>query len=288
MILITGASGNVGREVLRQAAAAGLKLRAAYQTADKAAQAPAGVETVLMDYGKPETLRAAFHGIEKLFLVGPPTADLAQMEANAVDEAKRASVPHIVSLSALGGRNAVFPSMHADNEEHIKASGIPYTFLRPNGFMQNFVNYDSGTIKTQNAFYGSVGNGAVSHIDLRDIAAAAVKVLSWRGHEGKTYPLTGPEALTNAQVAEKISRAVGRKITYVDLAPADLKKALLAAGVPEWSADALLDLQRLYREGGASLIDPTFQQLTSRKATTFDQFVSDYAAAFRSVDRAAS
>jgi uncharacterized protein YbjT (DUF2867 family) len=288
MILITGASGNVGREVLRQAAAAGLRLRAAYQSADKATQAPAGVETVLMDYGKPETLRAAFREIEKLFLVGPPTADLVQMEANAVDQAKRASVPHIVKLSALGGRNAIFPRQHADSEEHIKSSGIAYTFLRPNGFMQNFVNYDSPTIKTQNAFYAAVGHGAVSHIDLRDIAAAAVKVLSGRGHEGKAYPLTGPEALTNAQVAEKISRAVGRKISYVNLAPADLKKALLAAGVPEWSADALLDLQRLYREGGASSVDPTFEQLMGRKPTTFDQFLNDYAAAFRSEDRAAS
>jgi len=288
MILITGASGNVGREVLRQAAAAGLKLRAAYQSADKAGQAPAGVETVLLDYGRPETLRAALQGIETLFLVGPPTAELAVLEGNAVAESKRAAVPRIVKLSALGGRQAIFPRRHADSEDVIKASGIPYTFLRPNGFMQNFVNYSAGTIKTQDAFYGTEGNGAVSHIDIRDIAAAAVKVLCSSGHEGKAYPLTGPEALTNAQVAQKISDAVGRTISYVDLPAAELRKALLAAGLPEWSADALLDLQRLYREGGGSVVDPTFEHLTGRKATSFDQFARDYAGVFRSERRAAS
>ena len=281
MILITGASGNVGSEVLRQAAAAGLKLPAAYQSADKAAQAPAGVATVLMDYGKPETLRAAFQGIQKLFLVGPPTADLPRMEANAIAAAKKLGVPHIVKLSALGGRRAMFPRQHADSEDQLKASGIAWTFLRPNGFMQNFVNYDAATIKAQNTFYAALGEGAVSHIDIRDIAAAAVKILSGTGHEGKAYALTGPEALTNTQIAEKISNALGRTVRYVDLPPADLKKAMLGAGVPEWSADALLDLQRLYREGGASLVEPAVEHIIGRKATTFDQFARDHAAVFQ-------
>ncbi len=112
-------------------------------------------------------------------------------------------------------------------------------------------------------------------------SAAAVRVLSQSGHEGKAYALTGPEALTNDQIAEKLSRATGRAIRYVDLPPADLKKAMLAAEVPEWSADALLDLQRLYREGKASLVDPAVEHITGRKATTFDQFARDYAWAFQ-------
>jgi uncharacterized protein YbjT (DUF2867 family) len=288
MILITGASGNVGSEVLKQALAVGLKIRATFQSAGKAAKAPAGMEGVIMDYAKPETIRLALHGVEKIFLVGPPVRDLPAMEANFIKEVRAAGGKHIVKLSALGGRESMFPSGHRDSEENIEASGLPYTFLRPNGFMQNLVNYNAGTIRSQNAFYGCQGNGAVSAVDIRDIAAVAVIVLAATGHEGKSYALTGGEALTNGQVAEKISRVAGRKISYVDLPPAEFKKAILSAGMPEWSADALLDLQRLYREGKASPVTNDVERLTRRKPITFDQFARDYAFAFQAEAKAAS
>lgn len=288
MVLITGASGNVGSEVLRQAVAAKLKIRAAYQSVAKAKGTPAGVEIIQMDYTKPDTIRTALSGIEKVFLVGPPAPNVAELEGNLVDQAKKSDVKHIVKLSALGGRKAIFPSWHRDSEEKLEASGIPYTFLRPNGFMQNFVNYNSGTINMQSAIYGAQGNGAVSHLDIRDVAAVAVKALSSSGHECQAYPLTGPEALTNAQIAEKLSRVSGRTIRYVDLPPDDFKKSLGAAGVPDWSANAVIDLQCLYREGGASLVDPTVERLLGRKATSFDDFARDYRSAFQVDTRAAS
>jgi uncharacterized protein YbjT (DUF2867 family) len=286
MILITGASGNIGGEVLKQAAAAKLEVRAAYLSADKAKTAPAGVVTALMDYTKPETIRAALEGIEKAFLVGPPAPNVAELEAGFIKEAKQSGVKHLVKLSALGGRKAIFPGLHRDSEEKIEASGIPFTFLRPNGFMQNFINYNAGTIKGQNAFYATQGNGAISHVDIRDVASVAVKVLSSIGHEGRAYSLTGPEALTNPQVAEKLSQAIGRSIRYVDLSPDDFKKSLLAAGVPEWSADALIDLQRLYRESGADVVTPTVEQITGHKAMFFDDFARDYRFAFQQDVRA--
>jgi uncharacterized protein YbjT (DUF2867 family) len=288
MILITGASGNVGHEVLKQALAVGLKIRATFQSPDVAAKAPAGLEGVIMDYTKPETIRPALRGVEKIFLVGPPVRDLPALEANFVKEVRAAGRQHVVKLSALGGRESMFPSGHRDSEENIEASGLPYTFLRPNGFMQNLVNYNAGTIRSQNAFYGCQGNGAVSVVDIRDIAAVAVIVLAATGHEGKSYSLTGGEALTNGQVADKISRVAGRKISYVDLPPAEFKKALLTAGMPEWSADALLDLQRLYREGKASPVSDDVERLTGRKPIIFDQFANDYAFAFQNEARAAS
>ena len=288
MILITGASGNIGREVLKQALAVGLNIRATFQSPDIAAKAPAGLEGVIMDYAKPETIRPALHGVEKIFLVGPPVRDLPAMEANFIKEVRATGRQHIVKLSALGGRESMFPSGHRDSEENIEASGVPYTFLRPNGFMQNLVNYDAGTIRSQNAFYGCQGNGAVSVIDIRDIAAVAVIVLVATGHEGKSYSLTGSEALTNGHVAEKISRIAGRKINYVDMAPAEFKKAILSGGMPEWSADALVDLQRLYREGKASLLTDDVERLTGRKPITFDQFALDYAFAFQTEAKAAS
>jgi uncharacterized protein YbjT (DUF2867 family) len=288
MILITGASGNVGREVVKQALAVGLKIRATFQSPDIAAKAPPGLEGVIMDYAKPETIRPVLHGVDKIFLVGPPVRDLPAMEANFIKEACGAGRKHIVKLSALGGCESMFPSGHRDSEENIEASGLPYTFLRPNGFMQNLVNYNAGTIRSQNAFYGCQGNGAVSIVDIRDIAAVAVIVLAATGHEGKSYALTGSEALSNAQIAEKISRVAGLKISYVDLPPAEFKRAILSTGVPEWSADALLDLQRLYRDGKASLVTNDVERLTGRKPISFDQFARDYAFAFQAEAKTAS
>jgi len=288
MILITGASGNVGSEVLKQGLAVGLKIRGTFHSADRAAKAPAGIEGVIMDYEQPETIRAALHGVEKIFLVGPPVRELPAMEANFIKEVRAAGRQHIVKLSALGGRESMFSSGHRDSEENIEASGVPYTFLRPNGFMQNLVNYNAGTIRSQNAFYGCQGNGAVSVVDIRDIAAVAVIVLAATGHECKSYALTGSEAVTNGQVAEKLSRIAGGKISYVDLPPTEFKKALLSGGMSEWSADALLDLQRLYREGKASLLTDDVERLTGRKPITFDQFARDYAFAFQTEAKAAS
>jgi uncharacterized protein YbjT (DUF2867 family) len=281
MILITGASGNVGGETLKQAAAAGLPVRAAYQSSEKAQSAPRGVDTVLLDYAKPETIRPALKGIATVFLVSPAVANLAELEANVTRECGPAGVTRIVKLSALGGRQAIFPSSHHDSEEHIERSGVPYTFLRANGFMQNVAAFYGETIRSQGTFYAAQGDGAVSHVDVRDIAAAAVKVLSVAGHEGKTYALTGPEALTNEQMAQTLSRVAGREIKYVDLPPAEVKKAMLAAGIPEWSADAVLDLQRLYREGKASQISPDVAGLTGRKPRSFEEYARDYEVAWR-------
>jgi uncharacterized protein YbjT (DUF2867 family) len=281
MILITGASGNVGREVLKQIATRGVKVRAAFQSVSKAAVAPSGVDIVTMDYNRPETLQAALEGVERVFLVGPPMPNLTALERKAIDEVKHAGTIHVVKLSAMGGQRAIFPRQHADSEEYIKSSGLPYTFLRPNGFMQNFINYNGPTITTQNAFYGSQGEGKVSHIDLRDIGAVAVKALTEDGHAGKAYTLTGPEALSNERVAQILSDDTGREIQYVDLPPEQFKQALIAAGLPEWSADALVDLQRFYREGSASEVTSAVERLLSRKAISFEQFSRDFAQAFQ-------
>lgn len=287
MILITGASGNVGKEVLKQIAQTGAQVRAAFQSVRKAPAAP-GVEIVALDYNQPETLRTALKGVDRVFLVGPPTAQLPALEQKAVDVIAQSEIRQLVKLSAMGGRDAIFPRQHAESEAYIQSSGVPYTFLRPNGFMQNMVNYNAPTINTQNAFYGTEGDGRVSQIDIRDVAAVAVKTLTEDGHVGKAYTLTGPEAFTNSQVAQVLSDVLGREISYVNLPPAQLRQALLSAGVPEWSADALLDLQRLYREGKAATVTQDVEQILGRKPISFAQFSRDYRAAFEVRQQAAS
>jgi uncharacterized protein YbjT (DUF2867 family) len=286
MILITGAGGNVGKEVLNQIAQTGAKVRAAFQSSGKTA--PQGIEIAIVDYNQPETLHAALKGVERVFLVGPPTAQLPALEKKAVDVIARSDIRQVVKLSAMGSREAIFPRQHAESEDYIMSSGVPYTFLRPNGFMQNAVIYNAATISAQNAFYGSEGEGRVSQIDIRDVATVAVKALTEDGHAGKAYTLTGPEALTNTEVAQILSDALGREIRYVNLPPAQLKQALLSAGVPEWSADALLDLQRLYREGKAAIVTQDVQRVLGRKPISFALFASDYRHAFDARGDAAS
>jgi uncharacterized protein YbjT (DUF2867 family) len=288
MILITGASGNIGKEVLKQIAQTGAQVRAAFQSVNKATAAPSGVETVTVDYNQPETLRAALKGVDRVFLVGPPTSQLPALERKAMDVIAQSDVRQVVKLSAMGGREAIFPRQHAESEAYIQSCGVPYTFLRPNGFMQNIVNYNAPTINTQNAFYGSEGDGRVSQIDIRDVAAVAVKALTEDGHIGKAYTLTGPEALMNREIAQVLSDALGREVRYVNLAPAQLKEALLSAGVTEWNADALLDLQRLYREGKAATVTRDVEQILGRKPITFAQFSRDYRYAFEARQQAAS
>jgi uncharacterized protein YbjT (DUF2867 family) len=287
MILITGASGNVGKEVLKQVSEIRSDVRAAYQSLEKAA-ASAAVETVMVDFNQPESLRAALKGVDRVFLVGPPTAELPKLERKAVDVIKQSSVRHLVKLSAMGGREAVFPGQHADSEDYIKASGVPYTFLRPNGFMQNMVTYNAPTIQAQNAFYGTEGDGRISQIDTRDVAAVAVKALTEDGHVGKVYTVTGPEALTNSEAARILSTELGRQIRFIKLPSEQLRQSLLSAGMPEWSANALLDLQRLYRDGKAATVTTDVERVLGRKPINFAQFCHDYRSTFDTKERAAS
>jgi uncharacterized protein YbjT (DUF2867 family) len=287
MILITGASGNVGKEVLKQIAQTGVEVRAAFQSVSQAAGAPSGVEIVELDYNQAETLQTALKGVDRVFLVGPPTAQLPALERKAMEAIAQSGVRQVVKLSAMGGREAIFPRQHAESEEYIQATGVPYTFLRPNGFMQNMVNYNAPTINTQSAFYGSEGDGRVSHIDIRDIAAVAVKALIEDGHVGKAYTLTGPEALTNKEIAQILSDQLRREIRFVNLPPAQLKEALLSAGVPEWNANALLDLQRLYREGKAATVTRDVEQILGRKPISFAEFFRDFTYAFQARQKSA-
>ena len=280
MILITGASGNVGKEVLKQVAQTGAKVRAAYQEVKKAPSLP-GVDVVAMDYNQPDSMRAALQGVDRVFLVGPPTAQLPDLERKAIDAIKQAHVKQAVKLSAMGGRDAIFPRQHAESEDYIQHSGVSYTFLRPNGFMQNLVNYSAGTINSQNAFYGSEGDGKISHIDIRDVAAVAVKTLTEDGHLNKSYTLTGPEALTNSEIAQLLSETIGREVRFINLPPEQFKQAVLSAGVPEWNANALVDLQRLYREGKAAAVTQDVEKVTGRKPTTFREFLQDHRSAFQ-------
>ncbi len=280
MICITGAGGTVGREVIQQLELAGVPFRAAYFSKGKVDAALAkGRDAVIIDYNNPETLRAAFRGCDQLFLLGPNALNQTQLELNAVEAAKAVGVQHIVKQSVMGAEDEAFSLalLHRPVEKAIEASGMTWTFLRPNSFMQNVVTFMSETIRAESAFYSASGEAKIAHVDVRDIAAVAVKALTEPTHEGQSYTLTGPESLTYDDLAQELSVVLGRSISHISLPPEDLKYGMLAGGMPDAIADRMLDLERYYREDQASRITHDIQQVTGQEPRRFAQYARDYA-----------
>ena len=281
-ILVTGATGNVGSQVVQQLIAAGITPRIAIRSVNKAdALKQAGAEPVEMDLDKPETVQPAFEGVDKVFLVSPFVPNMVELAAILVEAAKKANLKQIVRLSALAQPGITLSKWHGEVEKMIEDSGIPFTFLQPNGFMQNFVNSMADTIKTQNAFYMPIGDGQVSLVDTRDIAAVAVAALTNSGHEGKGYVITGTEALSNQQAASILSQVLGRTINYVDVPEDTARQGMQGAGMPDSIVNALLELYASYKAGQAATVSPGVEQVTGKQPITFEQFASDYADAFK-------
>jgi uncharacterized protein YbjT (DUF2867 family) len=196
--------------------------------------------------------------------------------------AKRAGVKHIIKLSQWAADKdspVRFLRYHAAVENRIKESGIGYTFLRPNLFMQGLLAFREPIVK-QGKFFAAAGDAKISAVDVRDIAAVAVVALTEDGHEGKTYDLTGPEALTHGEMAAKLSKAVGQDIQYVDVPEEAMMEALLNVGLPRWQVVGLNEDYAHYRRGEAPTIATGVQDATGVRPHSFDHFARDYAPAF--------
>jgi len=284
MILVTGASGTVGKAVLSEVARSGAKHKAMYRSAEEAAKAPARTATVVADFSRKETLAPALRGVESVYLVCSPIPDLPQLESNMIEASVAAGVKHIVLSSALGAGDypKSFPSWHRKVEDRLRSTAISFTILRPNSFHQNLLTYFAPSIRAQGVFYSSMGKARVSFLDVRDIASVAAKTLTGGEHRGKTYELNGPEALSYAEVADKISKHAGRTVQYVDIPAEAQRKAMLDQGMPVWQVDALLDLQGYYTSGKGGEVDQLLAKLLGRPPITMDRFLSEFAGEFRS------
>lgn len=227
----------------------------------------------------PTRCREALEGCGKLFLLGANVPNQVELEIRAVETAKAAGVTHVVKLSAMGAEEGdfAFARIHREIEKAIEASGLGWTFLRPNGFMQNTATFQAASIRNMSAFHTAAGDGLISFVDVRDIAAVAVKTLTEPGHDGTAYDITGPEALTYDDVAAELSEALGRKITHIRLTPADLKSGMLAVAIPEAMANNLLNLQRHYREGKAATVTEDSRDLIGRDPIRFADFAGETA-----------
>ena len=292
MILITGASGSVGKAVLqevsRKESTSHAKFRAMFRSKEEAAKAPAGSEPVLADYADKQSLRKALDGVTSVFVVCSPIPQLVELESNVLDVCKESGVTHVVLNSALGAGDypKSFPSWHRKVEDKLKATGMSYTILRPNGFLQNIVAFNAPSIRTQGAFYVAMGDAKVSYVDVGDIAVVAVKALQGGVHSGKTYELNGPEAISNQELATRISAVTGRTVNYVDIPESAQRDAMLGLGLPDWQVTALLELQQYYKQGAGAKTDGLLRDLIERDPMTLDQYLTANAREFR--DQAAS
>jgi uncharacterized protein YbjT (DUF2867 family) len=283
MILVTGATGTTGRYVVQELLAAGARVRALVRKADRASF-PDGVEIATGDLADPGTLASSLHGVERLYLLAPFEPRLVELERNVLDAARRAGVRHIVKHSGLGASpDAPFAigRWHGEAQRQLERSGLPFTHLQPHSFMQNLLG-SAKTIAAEGTLYAPMGDARVSLVDVRDIAAVAARVLLEPGHTGRTYVITGPEALTYRELAAKLSAATGRPVRYVDVTPAQAKQSMMAAGTPEWAADAVNELSAWYRSGHGDLVTQVVTEIGCRTPHTFDTFARDHAAAFQS------
>jgi uncharacterized protein YbjT (DUF2867 family) len=284
MILITGATGTNGTEIIKLLARQGIGIRALVRSRDRAtaiANLP-GVELMTGDLRDYASIRTALSGVELAFLVTNSSEEAQSLQCRFVDAAGRTGLQHIVKLSQLGADPASpvrFLRYHAEVENVIRTSGIKYTFLRPNLFMQGLLVFRS-TIAATGKFFAAAGEAKVSVVDVRDIAAAAAATLTQPGHEGRTYDLTGPEALTHTEMAAQLSDAAGRRISFVDITPEAMRATLFDAGLPPWQADGLLEDYAHYRRDEASLVASGVEEATGASPRSFAVFARDYAPLF--------
>jgi uncharacterized protein YbjT (DUF2867 family) len=281
MILVTGATGTVGREVVIQLLAAGEQVRGMTRN-PSTAKLDARVELVKGDFASPDTLAKAVDGVERVFSLtfGPQTGT---HERDLAGLAKKAGVRHIVKLSAMGGdgetKNAI-RKWHEQGEEAIKETGISWTVVRPGGFMSNALHWRE-TVRTQGKVFSNYGDGKLPSVHPRDIAAVAVRALTSDGHERKTYHLTGPEALSVGEQVDILSEVLGRRIEYVPITDEVARKGMEKAGMPALLIDALIPFATFIRSGRAAEVLPTVEEVTSRPALTFLDWAREHAEAFR-------
>ena len=285
MILVTGASGTVGRAVLYEFRKSGKPFRAMYRGEDDARNAPAGVSAVLGDFSSKESMKSALVGTDTVFLVCSPIPALVELESNVIDASRENGVKHIVLNSAMGAGDypKSFPSWHRVVEDKLKASGLAYTIFRPNSFMQNILAYNAPSIRAEGAFYAAIGNGRTSYLDVRDIAVVTAKALAApTEHAGKTYELNGPEAVTYTELAQRITRVANRPVKYVDVPEEAQRKSMLDLGMPEWQVNALLDLQRYYKNGQGGELTDVLPRLLGRQPVKLEHFLQEFKDEFRS------
>src|SRR5262249_11993680 len=253
MILVIGGRSKIGSALLDHLGRQGASVRALARSSEPSAAFPPWSGTVTGDLGDPASLEAAMHGAEQVFLLCGPRPDDVALNRNAIDAASASGVRLVVRssiLSADPAATATFVRNHGQSDAYLIGSGLPHVIVRPNYFAQNVPESVIPTIDGDGRFYANLGDARLSMVDTAGVGAVAAVVLTNPGHDGKTYDVTGPEALSYADVASKLSSRLGRRVEYVDVPDAAARSALGDAGLGDWLADSLVSLFAQYRRSG--------------------------------------
>jgi uncharacterized protein YbjT (DUF2867 family) len=279
MILVTGATGAVGSHVVRELSNRGEAVRALVRDP---ARAPAGVEAVVGDLADPASVRLALDGVDRVFLCcgnGPAQVD---HETTVIDAAAAAGVRRLVKLGAEGARIGSpvhFWDTHGRIERHLRASGLASVVLRPTTYLSNLLAH-AASVREHGTVFAPAGDAKVAMIDPRDVAEVAAVALTEDGHDGRTYTLTGPAALTHHEVADELSTVAGRPVGYVNVPDPVARQGMVDAGLPEWLAGQIVILWGELRGGAAEATTDVVRVLTGREPRTLAGFLRDHAAAW--------
>jgi uncharacterized protein YbjT (DUF2867 family) len=282
-ILGIGATGRVGRELVKLLVRNGEAVRAATRNpAELASRFQNTLEVVEFDYERPQTFAPALIGVDKIFLsVRPGDNHSDQYAIPLIDEAKKAKIQLIVDLTAMGTEQQETFMLRV-LEKYVESSGIPFTHLRPNWFMQNFDSGPLGNdIRATSAMHLPAADASVSFVDVRDIASVAYATLTESHHIKKAYTLTGKEALSYFQVAEKLSHVSNRTISYVPITEEVARMVLAQRGVPDELVERWTDFYKKVRQGFCSPISTDIDSVIGRPPIAFDQYAMENSASWR-------
>lgn len=282
-ILVIGATGAVGSELVAQLRGKGESVRGATRKpAEAAGRSTPADEYVEFDFERPETFARALSGIRRVFLVARPGDEHADRVAlPLVDEMKRQGVRHVVDLSAMGAEKREEMALRKV-ERYLERSGMEFTHLRPNWFMQVFAG---GTLLARIRAAGAIqlpaADARISYVDVRDIVAVATAALTESGHAGKAYAITGPRALDHQEIAEQISRVAGKAVRYVPISEETARKALQSAGFSPERVGRLIGFYQFVRAGFCEPVSPDTETVLGRQPVSFEQFAKDHAACWQ-------
>jgi len=275
VILVTGASGSVGRRVAELLDADGAALRLMTRDPAKAPSLP-GVEVVAADYSRPESLDAAFRDIDTAFIVSgyAREGERARLHGHAIDTAARAGVSRVVYLSFQGASpDSKFPMSrdHFLTEQYLVASGVPFTALRDNLYLDILPHLfdDQGVVR------GPAGNGSMAFVSREDVARTVAAVLSTPGAGNHIYDVTGPEALTFAEAAHRLSALVGHQLRYEEESPEEGRRWRAAGGAPDWEVETWVGSYLAAAAGELAAVSDAVQRLTGQPALALDQYFAD-------------
>jgi uncharacterized protein YbjT (DUF2867 family) len=284
-VLVTGATGQVGGALVEELVRRGAKTRAMVRTEEQAIDLARGVEALVADLERPETLQGALEGVDRAFLMSRDDPAQPEMEAGFVEAAAQAGVGRIVKLSASGAAPdspVALMRRHARAERIIEGSGLVYTVLRPQLYMQNFLRFGP-SIAAKGRFAAPMGTRRFALVDVRDVACVAAVALTEATYAGATYVVSGPEALSYGKAAETIGKAIGKEVAYEPAEPETFRDDLVAKrGLPRWRADELAFIASAYGGGTGELVTDVVRRVGGREPRTFAEFVGEHADHFAS------